>query len=327
MDKVRVGFIGCGGIAQYHFGHMEKTSKARVVAVCDKIADRAEAAAKRFQAKPYTVYADMLDKEKLDAVFVCVEPSAHDGMELMAIEKGLHLFVQKPMSLSMAYARKVRAALAKAKRISAVGFQCRYVDTLPRVKAWLAGEQIGMVSCFRLGGLPMVWWWRQRRHSGGQVIEQTIHNYDVLRYLLGEVTAVSGMAREGIVTGVPDYDTEDASAVTMHFKSGVVATMTTGCFSPAGFGNGDFLVYTREGQMTYGLGGAFKIQKKDLLIEGKAGNDYGQECDEAFLDAILENDQDLVLSPYADACKSLELVIGATESMRRGGELIALTGK
>ncbi len=325
MDKVKIGFIGCGGIAQYHFGHLEKTPKAKVVAVCDKIEERAQAAAARFKAKPYLVYAEMLEKEALDAVFVCVEPSAHDGMELMAIEKGCHLFVQKPMALDMAYARRVRDALASKGLISAVGFQCRYVETLPRVKAWLAGEKLGMVSCFRLGGLPMVWWWRQRRHSGGQVIEQTIHNYDILRYLLGEVDTVTGMAREGVITDIEDYDTEDASAVTMTFASGVVATMVTGCFSPEGFGNGDFLFYSREGKLTYGLGGNFRIQKKNLVIEGKAGNDFGQECDEAFLDAILENDQSLVLSPYADACKSLELVIGATESMRRGGTLVKLT--
>ena len=327
MDKVRVGFIGCGGIAQYHFGHLERTAKAKVVAVCDKIADRAQTAADRFKAKPYTVYAEMLDKEKLDAIFVCVEPSAHDGMEFMAIEKGCHLFVQKPMTLDMTYARKVRAALAKKGLVSAVGFQCRYVDTLPRVKAWLDGEKLGMVSCFRLGGLPMVWWWRQRQHSGGQVIEQTVHNYDVLRYLLGEVTSVTGMAREGIVTGIENYDTEDASSVTMQFKSGVVATMMTGCFSPDAFGAGDFLFYSLEGKLTYGLGGDFKIQKQNLTLTGKPANDYGQECDETFLDAIIENDPGLVLSPYADACKSLELVIGATESMRQGGKLIKLTGK
>lgn len=327
MDKVRVGFIGCGGIAQYHFGHLERTAKAKVVAVCDKIADRAQTAADRFKAKPYTVYAEMLDKEKLDAVFVCVEPSAHDGMEFMAIEKGCHLFVQKPMTLDMTYARKVRAGLAKKGLVSAVGFQCRYVDTLPRVKAWLDGEKLGMVSCFRLGGLPMVWWWRQRQHSGGQVIEQTVHNYDVLRYLLGEVTSVTGMAREGIVTGIENYDTEDASSVTMQFKSGVVATMMTGCFSPDAFGAGDFLFYSLEGKLTYGLGGDFKIQKQNLTLTGKPANDYGQECDETFLDAIIENDPGLVLSPYADACKSLELVIGATESMRQGGKLIKLTGK
>ena len=327
MDKVRVGFIGCGGIAQYHFGHLERTAKAQVVAVCDKIAERAQTAADRFKAKPYAVYAEMLEKEKLDAVFVCVEPSAHDGMEFMAIEKGCHLFVQKPMTLDMAYARRVRDALARKKLISAVGFQCRYVETLPRVKAWLDGERLGMVSCFRLGGLPMVWWWRQRQHSGGQVIEQTIHNYDILRYLLGEATAVTGMAREGIVTGIENYDTEDASSVTMQFKSGVVATMMTGCFSPDAFGAGDFLFYSLEGKLTYGLGGDFMIQKKNLTLDGKPANDYGQECDETFLDAVLENDQSLVLSPYADACKTLELVIGATESMRQGGKLIKLTGK
>lgn len=324
MDKVRIGFIGCGGIAQYHFRHLPNIASAQVVAVCDKIPERAQAAADKFTATPYTVYAEMLEKENLDAVYVCVEPSAHDGMEMMAIEKGCHLFVQKPMSLDMNYACGVRDALAAKGLISGVGFQCRYVDTLPRVKAWLDNQQIGTVVATRLGGLPMVWWWRERQHSGGQIIEQTIHNYDILRYLLGEVTAVSGMGREGIITDVENYDTEDASAVIMHFASGVVATMVTGCFSPGNAGHSSFDFYTRNGKLNYDLGGSFAITQGTMTVSGKPANDYGQECDEAFIEAILANDQSLVMSSYADGCKTLALTIAATESVHNGGKLVTL---
>ncbi|MCK5804021.1 MAG: Gfo/Idh/MocA family oxidoreductase [Lentisphaeria bacterium] len=324
MDRVRVGFIGCGGIAQFHFRHMPNIEEADVVAVCDKVEERAKAAGERFDATPYTVYADMFEKEKLDAVYVCVEPGAHDGMEFMAMEHGCHIFVQKPMSLDLDYSLRVRDMLAEKKLISAVGFQCRYAETLPRVKAWLAGQQIGMVSAHRLGGLPMVWWWRERAQSGGQIIEQTVHNYDVLRYLLGDVTAVCGMGRQGTMGEIENYDVDDASTVVMQFESGVVAQITTGCFSPPGLGKSNFEFFTKQGILEYGLGGNYKIRQANMTIEGKSGNDYGQECDDAFIDAVLSNDQSLVLSPYADACKSLELVLAATQSVENGGELIRI---
>jgi predicted dehydrogenase len=324
MDKVKVGFIGCGGIAQFHFGHMEKIEEVQVVAACDLIQEKADRTAARFNAKAYTSYKEMFEREQLDAVYVCVEPSAHNGMEMMAIERGINLFVQKPMSLDLAYAKDVRDAIADKGIVSAVGFQCRYVDTLPRVKGWLDGQDIGMAVCTRLGGLPMVWWWRRHEHSGGQVVEQSIHNYDVLRYLLGEVDAVHGMARRGVIRDIENYNTDDASAVTMHFKSGVVATLMSGCFSPNAFGHSSFDFYTRQGVLNYGLGGNFKIRQDNMTIEGKPGNDYGQESDDTFIDAIIEKDPTMVLSPYADAYKSLELTLAINESMAQGGKLVEL---
>ena len=89
-------------------------------------------------------------------------------MELIAIEKGIHLFVQKPMTLDMKYAKKVLAGIKKKKLVSAVGLQCRYAETLDIAKRWVAGKQIGMVSCYRLGGMPKVWWWRVKKESGGR---------------------------------------------------------------------------------------------------------------------------------------------------------------
>jgi predicted dehydrogenase len=324
MDKVRVGVIGCGGIAQFHFGHFEKIEQAQIVAVCDLVEEKVKAAAERFSATPYLRYEEMFEKEKLDAVYVLVEPSAHTGMELMAIEKGCHLFVEKPMSLSMEYANRVKRGLEEKQLISGVGFQCRYAETLPRVKAWLSTQEIGAFAGFRFGGLPRVWWWRRKEHSGGQAVEQTIHNFDLLRYMLGDVVAVQAMARRGIMNDIEDYDADDASAVTMTFESGVIGTMFSGCFSGGGIGKGTFEIYTKKGRLEYSINGVFKIQEPNMTIEGKAGNDYGQEEDDAFIDAILENDQSLVMSPYADACKSLEVVLAANESMDAGGKLVTL---
>jgi len=326
--KVKVGFVGCGGIAGYHFGHFEKlTDRARITAVCDLVDERVQKTAVRFKATPYKDWREMLAKEALDAVYVCIEPCAHTkkgsgGMELAAIEKGCHLFVEKPVALSMAYANKVLAALKKKKLINAAGFQDRYQDIVPYMKNWLAKKEIAFINGYWVGGMPGVWWWRRRDTSGGQAVEQTIHIFDMARYLFGDVVAVQAFGRRGVITGVENYDTEDASAVNLQFANGVIGTIYSGCFTKIGKCGID--VYCKDARLEYGERAGFKAVESNLTIDMKTGNDYGQEEDDAFIDAILEKDQSLILSPYSEAAKALEVTLAANESMDKGGALVSL---
>jgi len=321
-EQVRVGVIGCGGIANWHFGHLERIETANGVAVCDLIDDRVKKAAERFSAVPYEKYGKMLEEQELDAVYVCVPPYCHDGMELAAIEKGCHLFVEKPVSLDLEYAGKVRDAIEAKGLISAVGFQVRYADFLPRVKAWLSMQEIGMFSLHRIAGMPWVWWWRQRELSGGQVVEQTIHDFDILRYLFGEVTAVHAMGVRGFMNDIEDYDTEDGSCTTLRFESGLIGTVLTGCYVSHGGMHG-LNVFAKDGRLEMGFG-RYKIIEQNMTIEGKSSNDGGQEEDETFIDAVLTGDGGNILSPYADAVKTLEVVLAANRSMETGGDLVRL---
>lgn len=329
--QVKIGFIGCGGIANYHFGHYDKDKNgnpkipnAKIVAVCDKIAERANAAAQRFGAKPYLCYKEMLEKEKLDAVYVCVEPCAHDGMELMAIQKGCNLFVEKPVALSLDYAKKVEAALAKKKLINAAGFQDRYVDFIPTMKSWVAHSKVGFFNAYWVGGMPGVWWWRRRDTSGGQAVEQTIHIFDMCRHLFGEVVEVQAFGRRGIITDVENYDTEDASAVNLKFANGIIGTVFSGCFVRGGGGKCGIDVFTMNGRLEYVERTSLHIAEPNRTIDIKTGNDYGQEEDDTFIDAIIHKDQSLIFSPYAEAVKNLQVVLAANESMDKGGKVIKL---
>ncbi len=323
MKKTRVGFIGCGGIAQYHFGHFDKMKdKAQIVAACDLIEERAQETAKRFGAKAYLDYKEMFAKEKLDALFICVQPAAHDGMELIAIDKKIPFFVQKPMSLDIKYAKKVAAGIKKNKLITAVGLQCRYCDTCQMAQRWAANHPIGVVTAHRLGGMPMVWWWRVKEQSGGQAVEQTIHDFDMMRYIFGDVVRVQSIARHGVITGVENYNVDDASSTLLTFKNGAIGTMSTGCF---GNGEHSIIAYSPEGKMTFTIFGSYKIEQPHMKIEGTASNDYGQECTETFIDAVRGDiPADEILSPYSEAMKSLELVLAVNKSIDNGGQPVDL---
>jgi predicted dehydrogenase len=287
---------------------------------------RAEATAGEFgvpDAKVFTDYKKLYKGAAFDAVYVGLPPFAHEEQELIAARQGIHLFVEKPVALSMELANKVSKAVVKAGIISSAGFQDRYQDIMPYMKNWLAKKDIAFINGYWVGGMPGVWWWRRREHSGGQAVEQTIHIFDMVRYLFGDVVAVQAFGRRGVITDVENYDTEDASAVNLQFENGIIGTVYSGCFTNCG-GKCGIDIYCKNARLDYTERAGFKAFEPNLTIDMKTGNDYGQEEDDAFIDAILEKDQSLILSPYSEAVKDLEVALAANESMDNGGKLIRL---
>lgn len=96
MRKVRIGFIGVGGIAHRHFGVLEHFDDVEIRAVADVNGDRARCAAERLGARGFDNFESMLQQVELDALYICVPPFAHGGPERAAIARGLPFFVEKP---------------------------------------------------------------------------------------------------------------------------------------------------------------------------------------------------------------------------------------
>ena len=172
--------------------------------------------------------------------------------------------------------------------------------------------------------MPGVWWWRRRDTSGGQAVEQTIHTFDMCRNLFGEVVEVSAFGRRGIITDVENYDTEDASAVNLKFANGIIGTVYSGCFVRGGGGENGIRVYTMNGRLDYVERSSLTITEPHRTLSFKVGNDYGQDEDVAFIDAILEKDQSIIISSYSEAVKNLEVTLAANESMDNNGKVITL---
>jgi len=203
---MKIGFVGTGGIANYHLEHLMKIKEAEIVALCDVVEERAKETAKKCKGAFYTDYRKMLDKEKLDALYICIPPFAHQGQELLAAEKGIPFFVEKPIALSLDYAKKVEEKVAKNNLITSVGYQDRYQDIIDYVKKVLAGRKIGLFLGYWMGGMPTVSWWRKKEESGGQAVEQTTHIFDLARYIFGEVEKVAAFARTGLMRDVKNYN-------------------------------------------------------------------------------------------------------------------------
>ena len=98
---LNLGFIGTGWIVGSHLRAIAQCPDARVVAFCNPHLAKAEAIAKENNAKAYADYRQMLDGEKLDAVYICLPPFAHQGQEEELVRRGIPFLVEKPLGLDM----------------------------------------------------------------------------------------------------------------------------------------------------------------------------------------------------------------------------------
>ena len=133
MEKFRVGLIGTGGRCGSHMSALSKMDDVQVVAVADPIEERRVAAAQKMGAtrlyKDHREFYAHESAETLDAIWICIEPTAHDELtEMGAVERGIPFLVEKPMTLDLEMGDKIAKAIEEKNLITAVGFQDRYLD-------------------------------------------------------------------------------------------------------------------------------------------------------------------------------------------------------
>lgn len=313
---LHVGFIGTGGIAQTHLRHLQQLEGVAVVAACDLVRERAEAAVRPWGGRAYTDHREMLARERLDALFICLPPFAHTDQELLAVEKGIPFFVEKPLEVGTAYAEQVAAAVQARGLLAAVGYHWRYMDGVERAQEILASRPAHMALGYWLGGMPGVAWWRVQDQSGGQMIEQTTHIVDLARYLVGEVEAVWAAFAHRALTDVPGFTATDVGTVALRFASGAVGSISNTCILSQGHTVGldllsrDLVLEIRSGYL--------RVTTPEKVEEWKnRNNPYLKEL-QAFLHAVRTGDPSGIRSPYADALRTQRVTVAATESARTG---------
>ncbi|MBP8128593.1 MAG: Gfo/Idh/MocA family oxidoreductase [Candidatus Hydrogenedentes bacterium] len=314
MPKIAV--VGCGGIMEEHFRHLQGMSEVCFVGHCDTDKERAESAAARFGGEVFSDSALMFDKTKPDAVYVCVPPFARGAIETAAAERGIHLFIEKPVALDRTTAARVEAAIRRFKVMASVGYCYRYCDSVTKARQLLKGKAVSLVSAWYACGMPEVWWWRQRARSGGQILEQTTHLFDLVRYLCGDVAEVYGVAARGCMNQVDQFDVDDSSAVTMRLKSGAAVSIVSSCVANNG-GQTGLKIVTPEATIEFDRT-TLRVCEGDVTTEYRSGADMYEEENKAFIDAITSGKRNRIRSTYSDARKTLMATLAANESIGSG---------
>ena len=311
MSDVRLGFIGTGGNMNRHLRELTEIGGTKFVAFCDIVVEKAEQAVTQYGGKAYGDYNQMLASEELDAVYISIPPFAHGAPERAVIAAGLPMFVEKPVHMDTAEAKDIAAEVEERGIITACGYQERYLDIIDKAQELLADRRVGFFMGYWMGGMPGGWW-REKAKSGGQLMEQTTHEFDMARYLFGEVKTVYAVARYDLIPNT-DYDIEEASAVSLQFESGVFGVMFSACFTTNGMRRSGLDIFCEDGSLEYHLRSALVLSTADETTTWNPQNNCTIEMDSTFIDAVRAGDGSAIRSPYSDAAKTAILSIAANQ--------------
>lgn len=325
MRTLRVACVGTGFIAGRHLAALAKFPEVEVVAVADPVAERAHAAAQRLGVRAFDDGLDLLAGEDLDAVWLCVPPFAHGALEQAALDRDLPFFVEKPLAVDLAVARDVARRVGERGLLTAVGYHWRYLDVVEQTRQLLLQAPPQLLLGQWLDATPRAPWWSQRDGSGGQLVEQTTHLFDLARVLVGEVASVTAAEATLPRPQWPDSDVPTASTVLLRFASGALGSISSSCLLTGRHRVGLRLV--ADGRVVElrerGLSD-HELHVDDLQVVRSDQDPVAAE-DRAFVDALLGRGND-VRVPYEEALRTHELVCAADRSARTS-ENVGLLGR
>lgn len=187
----------------------------------------------------------MIEEAGLDILYICLPPFAHTGQLEAAAEKGIHVFIEKPIALSVERGRSMVQAAEKNDIITQVGYHMRFGSAVKKFKKYLEDGTAGRATlymadyeCNSLHG-P---WWRDVTKCGGQVFEQVIHLYDMALYLMGAANSVNGYVANLCHKDVEGYTIEDTSVCNIRFENGALGSICGSNCSVKNQWNGKFRV-------------------------------------------------------------------------------------
>ncbi len=193
MKKLRVAVIGCGSISVMHLDSIIALEEAELVALCDIKPQVADEFASKYKTKAYYDYKEMLEKENLDAVHICLPHYLHTIVACEAFKKGVNVLSEKPMSIDYEDALKAVEMSDISGLKYGIIFQCRYNTPSMLVKKRIVDGKLGKVKC---GRTTLTWYrpddyynhsdWKGTwdKEGGGVIIDQAIHSIDLANWMI-----------------------------------------------------------------------------------------------------------------------------------------------
>lgn len=208
MKKLRVGIIGCGRISVMHLVPADILECAELVSCCDIKCERADAVAEKYGIKAYYDYKEMINSEKLDAVHICLPHHLHTEVSVYAMENGVNVLCEKPMSIDYKSAEDAVSCAKRTNMKYGIILQCRYNPSSQLVKKAVSEGKLGKIisACSTLTWArpdsyyeESDWKGTWDKEGGGVVIDQAIHSLDLVSWIVDSpIKSVScSMANRG----------------------------------------------------------------------------------------------------------------------------------
>lgn len=349
---MNLGIIGCGRISYKHVqAAIDNNDKIRLVAVCDIVRERAMQRAEDYTQKTkyypsiFTDYKEMLEKTDCDLVAICTESGYHPEIALYCINRGIHVIVEKPMALSTADAdRMIQAAKENHVKLC-VCHQNRFNPPIQMLRKALEDGRFGRL----IAGTARVLWYRGKNYykqapwrgtyelDGGCLMNQCIHNIDLLQWMLGEdVKWVHGDTGNYIH---PYIEAEDYGSIQIKFNNGAVGNVEgTVCTCLENLEE-TLTIIGEKGTVSIGGLAVNKIEiwrfadnidsEEDVIAKCNRDIDtvYGSGHTPLYKDMIaaIEKDQEPYINGQAGKL-AMEIILAAYKSAKEGKRIIFPAG-
>ncbi len=323
---LRVGIVGAGWIAADHRVVLERLGH-EVTAVCDLDRGRADRLT-RGRARVYADWRELLEAEELDAVWVTTPPREHAGPAVAALERGLPVYLEKPIARTLADGRAIVDAWRRTGGVCAIGYQWHAAEALERLRDVLAGQELALLLGQSIGPTASRPWFLERAGGGGNLLERGSHQLDLVRAVAGTVASAQTVASPVLLAqGEGERgDIEDAATLLLRCASGAVATVV--------------VAWTRQGQPgTYSLDAVASEATLHLELDPRfrlSGRVGGRDVESGmtvhpfersvarFLEAAREHDQGRVFCTPDDALETLRTALACERSLLEGGRAVEL---
>jgi UDP-N-acetylglucosamine 3-dehydrogenase len=318
---MKIGVVGAGFIGAIHLNAYANMPEVEVVGVADTLAETAAAGAAVVGARAYSSYEDLIAAEEVEIVDVCLPTTYHRDLALKAAREGKHVILEKPITRTLEDAEAILEAFSGEGGRLFVGHVLRFFAEFARIKQIIDAGELGTVGVARTSRRsPFLtgWndWYADWRMSGGVLLDLVIHDFDFLRWSLGEVERVYAKGVMG-----REYNRLDYSLVTLRFASGAIAHVEGQWGYPGPF-NYSIEVAGSRALVAIGstepppvqlLGGATGPGESPEVVTGKSP--FQTEL-EHFVRCIGTGEEALV--DAHDAYEALRIGLAATESVMTG---------
>ncbi|WP_082394789.1 Gfo/Idh/MocA family protein [Caloranaerobacter sp. TR13] len=331
MSKLKFTIIGCGRISYKHVEALiNNKDDAELVALCDIVEEKAIERKKQYEnviknanVKVYTDYIKMLEKENIDVVAIATESGYHAKHAIDCLNAGKHVLVEKPMALSSADADEM-IKLAKKKNLKlGVCHQNRFNPPIQKLRRAIEEGRFGKI----VNGTARILWnrnddyykqapWRGTKAlDGGTLMNQCIHNIDLLQWMMGsEVERV--YAERG--TFLRNIEMEDFGAILIRFKNGSIGIVEgSACVYPKNLEE-TLSIFGEKGTVV--IGGLAVNEIKTWIFEDQ--RDYDKEDDSTEIDSVYGKGHTPLYKDFIDAINNNREPLISGEEGRKAMEIV-----
>jgi predicted dehydrogenase len=224
----RGAIVGFGRMGLTHFSILNALANVEIVAVCDSSGFILKNAARYMGVKTFKDPGKLFDSMDLDFVVVATPTVSHTNVVAMAIENGLHVFVEKPFALNPDQGSEILHLLDGRSLVNQVGYVLRFNDVILRVKELLDNAVIGDVLSFKMetSGPTVLHgaktsWRSKKSEGGGCLYDFASHSIDLINYLVGPPNDVAGT----VFQSVHSVGVEDSISSTFLYESGAFGNL------------------------------------------------------------------------------------------------------